>query len=72
MYSKEKIAMADEEFEHRPDTGPCSGTRTPKVYVEKVQKNARQALNKVGDAAGKVAGDFTGRAVASSTHPHQV
>lgn len=72
MYSKEKIAMADEEFEHRPDTGPSSGTRTPKVYVERVQKNARQALNKVGDAAGKVAGDFTGRAVASSTHPHQV
>ena len=72
VYSKEKIAMADEEFEQRPETGPSSGTRTPKVYIEKVQKNARQALNRVGDVAGRVAGDFTGRAVATSTHPHQV
>ena len=72
IFSREKIAMADEEFEQRLDTGPSSGTRTPKVYVEKVQKNARQALNRVGDVAGRVAGDFTGRAVASSTHPHQV
>jgi hypothetical protein len=71
-YSKEKIAMADAEFEVHPETGPSSGARTPKVYVEKVQRNARQALTKVGDVAGKVAGDFTGRAVASSTHPHQV
>lgn len=72
LYSKEKIAMADEEFAQGPETGPSSGTRTPKVYVEKVQKNAMQALNKVGDVAGRVAGDFTGRAIASSTHPHQV
>lgn len=72
MYSKEKIAMDDAEFEHHPDTGPSSGVRTPKVYVAKVQKNARQALNRVGDVAGRVAGDFTGRAIASSTHPHQV
>ncbi|RAL61653.1 hypothetical protein DID88_002722 [Monilinia fructigena] len=44
----------------------------PMVYVNKAQKNARSVFNKVGDVAGKVAGDFTGRAVTSSTHPHQV
>jgi hypothetical protein len=72
IYSKEKIAMEDSEFEHRPQTGPSSGARTPKVYVAKVQRNARHALNKVGDVAGRVAGDFTGKTVTSSTHPNQV
>lgn len=72
MFSKEKIAMEDSEFEVQPVSGRGSGARTPMAYVNKAQKNARQALNKVGDVAGKVAGDFTGQAVKSSTHPHQV
>jgi hypothetical protein len=42
------------------------------VYVNKVQKNARHVFNRVGDVAGKVAGDFTGQDVKTSTHPHQV
>jgi hypothetical protein len=42
------------------------------AYVNKAKKNARQVFTKVGDVAGKVAGDFTGQAVKSSTHPHQV
>ncbi|KAL2070946.1 hypothetical protein VTL71DRAFT_13972 [Oculimacula yallundae] len=71
VYSKEKIAMEDSEFELNM-TGPSSGARTPMQYVNKAQKNARQAFNKVGDVAGKVAGDFTGQAVKTSTHPHQV
>ncbi|KAH7398038.1 mechanosensitive ion channel-like protein [Cadophora sp. MPI-SDFR-AT-0126] len=71
VYSKEKIAMEDSEFEVNK-TGPSSGARTPMQYVNKAQKNARQAFNKVGDVAGKVAGDFTGQAVKTSTHPHQV
>jgi len=71
VYSKEKIAMEDSEFELN-QTGPSSGARTPMQYVNKAQKNARQAFNKVGDVAGKVAGDFTGQAVKTSTHPHQV
>lgn len=72
IYSKEKIAMEDSEFENKPDTGPSSGNRTPMVYVEKAQRKTRHVFNKVGDVAGKVAGDFTGRQVASSTHPQQV
>jgi len=71
IYSKEKIEMEDSEFEEHP-TVPSSGARTPMAYVNKAQKNARQVFNKVGDVAGKVAGDFTGRAVTASTHPQQV
>ncbi len=62
--------MEDSEFEQ--PSGPGSGARTPMAYVNKAQKNARQMFNKVGDVAGKVAGDFTGQAVKTSTHPHQV
>jgi hypothetical protein len=72
IYSKEKIAMEDSEFENNPNTGASSGARTPMIYVQKAQKNARTAFNRVGDVVGKVAGDFTGKAVTSSTHPHQV
>jgi small-conductance mechanosensitive channel len=72
VYSKAKIAMEDSEFENNNRTGPSSGARTPMQYINKAGKNARQALTKVGDVAGKVAGDFTGRAVTQSTHPHQV
>ncbi|PMD41844.1 mechanosensitive ion channel-like protein [Hyaloscypha variabilis F] len=71
IYSKEKIQMEDSEFEPQP-SGPASGARTPMAYVNKAQKNARHVFNKVGDVAGKVAGDFTGQAVKTSTHPHQV
>jgi hypothetical protein len=72
VYSKEKIAMEDSEFEVNNQTGPSSGARTPMAYVNKAQKKTRHVFNKVGDVAGKVAGDFTGKAVAGSTHPHQV
>ncbi|TAQ87891.1 hypothetical protein B7494_g3781 [Chlorociboria aeruginascens] len=63
--------MEDYEFEDKTYTGPLSGVRTPMAYINKAHKNARHVFNKVGDVAGKVAGDFTGRAVSSSTHPHQ-
>ncbi|KAA8573818.1 hypothetical protein EYC84_005374 [Monilinia fructicola] len=71
-YSKEKIHEQDSDFEDRTGQTVRSGARTPMVYVNRAQKNARNVFNKVGDVAGKVAGDFTGRAVTSSTHPHQV
>lgn len=71
IYSKEKIQMEDSEFENN-NTGPSSGARTPMAYVNKAQKNARHVFNRVGDVAGKVAGDFTGKKVTTSTHPQQV
>lgn len=69
-FSKEKIAMEDSEFESR--SGPASGVRTPGQLVKEAQKSTRDAFSKFGDVAGKIAGDFTGRQVAQSTHPHQV
>ena len=35
-------------------------------------KKGRGLFRKAGDVAGKVAGDFTGKAVTKSTHPRQV
>ena len=70
-YSKKMIAMEDSEFEDRP-SGPASGARTPAMYVEKAQKVAQHAFAKVGDVTGAVAGDFTGKTVSKSSHPHQV
>ncbi|MCJ1388020.1 hypothetical protein MMC18_000864 [Xylographa bjoerkii] len=72
QYSKDKISLEDSEFEEGGRSGPASGARTPAQLIEKAQKNVAQAFNKVGDVAGKVAGDFTGKQVAKSTHPHQV
>ncbi|KAL9593707.1 MAG: hypothetical protein Q9219_007423 [cf. Caloplaca sp. 3 TL-2023] len=72
QYSKDKIAGEDSDFEEHPNSAPGSGARTPMVYVEKAQKQARGVFNKFGDAAGKVAADFTGKGVTKSTHPRQV
>lgn len=69
-FSKEKIAMEDSEFEQ--PSGPGSGARTPGQYLYEAQKTTKEVMNKFGDVAGKVAGDFTGRKVTKSTHPHQV
>ena len=71
-YSKEKIAIEDSEFEDKTPSGPGSGTQTPMQILNKAQKKTRNVFGKVGDAAGKVAGDFTGKAVAKSTHPRQL
>ncbi len=71
-YSKDKIAMADSDFEDNPPSGPGSGAHTPMVFINKAQRNARGYFSKVGDVAGKVAGDFTGRQVTKSTHPRQI
>jgi small-conductance mechanosensitive channel len=69
-YSKQMIAAEDSEFEQ--PSGPASGARTPAMYADKIQRGAREAFAKVGDVAGTVAGDFTGKKVAKSGHPHQV
>lgn len=63
-YSKQKLVLD----EHDASGGP-SGSKTP---MRMVQENARQALSNIGKVAGKVAGDFTGRKVMHSGHPHKV
>ncbi|KAL9050766.1 MAG: hypothetical protein Q9162_006445 [Coniocarpon cinnabarinum] len=75
QYSKNQIAAPDSEFEQAAEaagSGTGSGAITPGQYVEKAQKTTKEAFNKFGDAAGKIAGDFTGKAVKQSGHPHQV
>ncbi|KAL8907569.1 MAG: hypothetical protein Q9207_001306 [Kuettlingeria erythrocarpa] len=72
QYSKEKIEVDDSDFEEHPTSGVGTGARTPMQYVEKAHKQARGVFNKFGDAAGKVAADFTGKGVTKSTHPRQV
>ena len=72
QYSKEKIAEEDSEFEDKTPLGPGSGARTPMQILDEAQKKTRSVIGKVGDAAGKVAGDFTGKAVSKSTHPRQL
>ncbi|KMU73570.1 hypothetical protein CISG_10110 [Coccidioides immitis RMSCC 3703] len=71
-FSKKKITMEDRDFEERPKDGRSSGTRTPMMYADRATRVAREALHKVGDVAGAVAGDFTGRKVNKSNHPYQV
>ncbi|KZF23801.1 hypothetical protein L228DRAFT_267765 [Xylona heveae TC161] len=72
-FSKEKIAMDDSEFEEKAKgSGLTSGARTPMAMLNQAQKNTKDALNRIGDVAGKVAGDFTGKTLNKSTHPHQV
>jgi hypothetical protein len=79
--NKQSIAYLVHLFEHSKDTlvsedsvknSPGltgSGTRTP---MKLFQNNARQAFNKVGDVANRVAGDFTGREIRLSNHPRKV
>ncbi|KAL4892543.1 Mechanosensitive ion channel-domain-containing protein [Aspergillus ambiguus] len=70
-FSRNRISDNDEAFEEKKDT-PGSGAKTPLQYANKAQRVAKGALNKVGDMAGAVAADFTGRKATSSTHPYQV
>lgn len=47
----------------------ASGGRTP---LETFHKNARRTLHKFGNAANRMAGDFTGRKVLGEHHPRKV
>ena len=71
-HSKTLLAMDDRDFEESGDTTRSSGIKTPMQYANNARRVARSALNRVGDVAGAVAGDFTGRQVVKSNHPHQV
>jgi small-conductance mechanosensitive channel len=69
QFSRDRIDLPDSEFEEQ-DIG--SGTRTPRKLVREAQKTTVIAFKKIGDVTGKIAGDFAGRDVATSSHPHQV
>lgn len=69
VWSKAQIAMEDAEFEEK---APPSGARTPGVIADQARVAMNKAVARVGDVAGTVAGDFTGRQIAKSGHPSQV
>ncbi|KAJ5217992.1 uncharacterized protein N7498_000091 [Penicillium cinerascens] len=80
IWSRSRIEEEDDAFrEKRMEQDPI-GTRTPLRYAGKAagkaHKVAKGALskvgNKVGDVAGAVAADFTGKTAKSSTDPYQV
>lgn len=72
FFSRTAITMEDEEFEEKADNGGHSGAKTPLNYANAASKAAKKTLNKVGDVAGAVAGDFTGKKINKSNHPYQV
>jgi small-conductance mechanosensitive channel len=72
QFSKEKISEDDSDFEDHSPEGTSSGARTPGQLMKEAQKSTKEAFNMVGDVAGKIAGDFTGRQIVTSDHPHQV
>jgi small-conductance mechanosensitive channel len=68
-FSRDKIDVPDSEFE---EPGLGSGMRTPRKLVREAQKSTVTAFRKIGDVTGKIAGDFAGHDVATSSYPHQV
>jgi small-conductance mechanosensitive channel len=79
-WSRSRIEEEDDAFKEKKNEETPTGTKTPLRYAGmaagKAHKVAKGALNKVGnkvgDVAGAVAADFTGRAAKSSSDPYQV
>lgn len=75
MYGFSRTKLADEKDDSGDQQGQSahgSPFMKPLQYAGKAQKVAKGALNKVGDVAGAVAADFTGRKATSSNDPYQV
>ncbi|KAJ5900089.1 hypothetical protein N7495_004833 [Penicillium taxi] len=75
-WSRARIEESDEAFQEVAANNAPSGTRTPLQFADKAHKKAKGALSKVGhkvgDVAGAVAADFTGRRATRSSDPYQV
>lgn len=75
-WSRTRIEEEDEAFEQRDVDQTQTGTKTPLKYAGLAHRKAKGAVkkvgNKVGDVAGAVAADFTGRTSAKSTDAYQV
>ncbi|KAF3771286.1 hypothetical protein M406DRAFT_245039, partial [Cryphonectria parasitica EP155] len=69
LYEYSKLKLVTDDPEWTEANGGPSGAKTP---LRMVQQNARLALNNIGKAAGRVAGDLTGRKVMASGHPRKV
>ncbi|KAK4453083.1 Mechanosensitive ion channel-domain-containing protein [Podospora aff. communis PSN243] len=73
-YAKTQIEAQDPVWDSSGTGGyntahHTSGARTPMMAI---RENARQAWSKVGGAATRMAGDFTGRRILKGDHPRKV
>ncbi|RPB02302.1 hypothetical protein L873DRAFT_1673852 [Choiromyces venosus 120613-1] len=71
LYAHSKEVAKERDLDEKRDSRLSSGARTPLV-LQQARAGAHSAFTKVGDVMGKVAGDFTGRQISSSTSPQQV
>ncbi|OQE26666.1 hypothetical protein PENSTE_c005G04324 [Penicillium steckii] len=76
-WSRDQIEEDDEAFQEKEGNNESAGgTKTPLHYAGKAGRAAQKAVskvgNKVGDMAGGVVADFTGRRVKNSSDPYQV
>lgn len=69
LYEYSKHKQVHDEPDWADSNGGPSGAKTP---MKMVKDNAREAMSKFGNVAGKFAGDFTGRKVMSAGHPRKV
>ncbi|EAA31931.2 hypothetical protein GE21DRAFT_8201 [Neurospora crassa] len=68
-YAKTCLEAQDPVWNQTSVEGDSSGMRTP---MRAMKTNARQAWNKVGNAANRFAGDITGRRILKGNHPRKV
>ncbi|KGO42454.1 Mechanosensitive ion channel MscS [Penicillium expansum] len=75
-WSRSTLGDKDDAFEEKNEQPTPSGVKTPLHYAGIAQRKAKGALNKVGNRVGDVAGavvaDVTGRAATRSTDAYQV
>ncbi|KAA8914983.1 Mechanosensitive ion channel-domain-containing protein [Sphaerosporella brunnea] len=63
---------AEKDFEADNEKTQRNTSLNPKVVLRTAATGAQKAVRTVGDVVGKIAGDFTGRQINSSTSPQQV
>ncbi|KGO76047.1 Mechanosensitive ion channel MscS [Penicillium italicum] len=75
-WSRSTLSEKDDAFEEKNQGPTPSGVKTPLHYAGIAHRKAKGALNKVGNRVGDVAGavvaDVTGRAATRSTDAYQV
>ncbi|KXJ93241.1 Mechanosensitive ion channel-domain-containing protein [Microdochium bolleyi] len=69
LYEHSKDRLVSEASVMHTDGATASGAWTPMAAI---QNNARETATMVGDAAKRMAGDFTGRKIKLSNHPRKV
>ncbi|ELR02755.1 hypothetical protein VC83_04478 [Pseudogymnoascus destructans] len=72
VYSREKIVMKGLRVRSPLPLRRSHRPQNPLKYINKAGKGVKQGFNRVGNVAGRAAGDFAGREVESTAQPQQV